>query len=190
MDITAIVLAGGKGSRMNFQEKAWMLHRGKPLLCHVIDSIRPQVNTILISRNATDDARYDELPYACFADVGTDDDSIGLYGPLSGISVCAKHITALLTLVVPCDTPRLPDNLVSLLFAGLEDASIAVAHDGNQEQPLVFLARTQSLQKIDSYLQSGRRSVKGWLEGTDHNVVYFKAGSQEFENINSVDQLA
>jgi molybdopterin-guanine dinucleotide biosynthesis protein A len=55
MNTTAIVLAGGKGSRMNYAEKAWMLHQGKPLLSHVVDSIRPQVDLILISRNNTND---------------------------------------------------------------------------------------------------------------------------------------
>ena len=168
MDTTAIVLAGGKGSRMNYAEKAWMLYHGKPLLSHVVDSISPQVDMILISRNNTSDPRYD----------------------LSGISACARHVKTSLTLVVPCDTPRLPNNLMRKLLDGLGDASIAVVHDGNNEQPLVFLAQTTALEEIDIYLKTGRRSVKGWLEGMNHNRVYFETGSDEFENINTIDQLA
>ena len=215
MDTTAIVLAGGRGSRMNYEEKAWMLHHGKPLLSHVIDSISPQVDMILISRNNTRDPRYDELPYPCFADIPftdipfadipfadrqltdrqfTESNSGGEVteqkGPLSGISACAHHVKTPLTLVVPCDTPRLPKNLLQKLLAGLGEASVAVAHDGCCEQPLVFLAKTIALEEIDSYLKAGRRSVKGWLEGVNHNRVYFETGSDEFENINTVEQLA
>ena len=195
MDTTAIVLAGGKGSRMNYAEKAWMLHHGRPLLSHVVDSISPQVDTILISRNNTSDSRYDELPYPCVADIAfatndIDGEATGQQGPLSGIRACAQHVKTSLTLVVPCDTPRLPNNLVKKLLDGLGNASIAIAHDGQKEQPLVLLAQTTALETIDIYLEAGRRSVKGWLEGMNRNLVYFEAGSGDFENINSIDQLS
>ena len=195
MDTTAIVLAGGKGSRMNYAEKAWMLHHGKPLLSHVVESISPQVDAILISRNNISDSRSDELPYPCIADIASvakdnEGKATGQLGPLSGISACARHVKTSLTLVVPCDTPRLPNDLMRKLLDGLGDASIAVVHDGNNEQPLVFLARTAALETIDIYLKAGRRSVKGWLKGVNHNRVHFKAGQDEFENINTVDQLS
>ena len=190
MNTTAIVLAGGRGSRMNYEEKARMVHLGKPLLSHVVDSISSQVDVILISRNNTMDPRYDELPYSCIADTDNDSEVTEQKGPLSGISACARHVKTPLTLVVPCDTPRLPDDLMHKLLGGLGDASVAVAHDGNNEQPLVFLAKTIVLGEIDNYLESGRRSVKGWLDGISYNRVYFETGSDEFENINTVDQLA
>ena len=195
MHTTAIVLAGGRGSRMNYAEKAWMLHHGKPLLSHVVDSVSPQVDMILISRNNTNDPRYDALPYPCIEDIAfsineTDAKAAEHQGPLSGISACARHVTTPLTLIVPCDTPRLPNNLMRKLLDGLGDAAVAVVHDGNNEQPLVFLARTLALEKIDPYLKTGRRSVKGWLDEMNHNRVYFETGSGEFENINTAQQLA
>jgi len=195
MDTTAIVLAGGKGSRMNYAEKAWMLHNGKPLLSHVIASVSSQVDTILISRNNTNDPRYDELPYPCIADIqfaANDNDrkAAEQQGPLFGISACARHVKTSLTLVVPCDTPHLPNNLMQKLLDGLGDAFVAVVNDGNTDQPLVFLARTIALAEIDTYLETGRRSVKGWLNRMNPNRIYFEPGSGEFENINTLEQLA
>jgi molybdopterin-guanine dinucleotide biosynthesis protein A len=180
---------------MNYVEKAWMLHHGKPLLSHVVDSISPQVDMILISRNNTNDPRYDELPYPCIADADSSlnedaGEATERKGPLSGISACARLITTPLTLVVPCDTPRLPNNLMRKLLDGLGDAAMAVVHDGDNEQPLVFLARTTALEKIDPYLKTGRRSVKGWIDAMYHNRVYFETGSGAFENINTIQQLA
>ena len=194
MNTTAIILAGGRGSRMNYAEKAWMLHDRKPLLSHVVDSISPQVDRILISRNNTNDLRYNALPYPCIADIdfATNDQYDGAteqQGPLSGISACARQVKTSLTLVVPCDTPYLPNNLVRKLLDGLSDASVAVAHDGSNQQPLVFLAQTIVLAGIATYLETGRRSAKGWLSEISHNHVYFEAGSREFENINTLEQL-
>ena len=194
MSTTAIILAGGRGSRMNFAEKAWMLHHGKPLLSHVVDSISPQVDRILISRNNINDSRYDALPYPCITDIkfnpnDNDGEAPEQQGPLSGISACARHVTTPLTLVVPCDTPGLPNNLMRELLDGLDDAAAAVVHDGKNEQPLVFLAQTIVLAEIDTYLKTGSRSVKGWLDGISHNRVYFETDSGEFENINTVEQL-
>jgi molybdopterin-guanine dinucleotide biosynthesis protein A len=78
---------------------------------------------------------------------------------------------------------------VRKLLDGLGDASVAVAHDGNKEQPLIFLALTTALTEIDAYLKTGRRSVKGWLDGMNHNRIYFANGSSSFENINMIEQL-
>ena len=195
MNTTAIVLAGGRGSRMNYAEKAWMLHHGKPLLAHVVDSIKTQVDEILISRNKTSDPRYEDLPYPCITDRGfehniNDGGATMQKGPLSGIIACAPRVKTTLTLVVPCDTPSLPKNLVRRLMDGLGGASLAVVHDGKNKQPLVFLAQTIVLLEIDTYLRTGHRSVTGWLASMDHNYVYFEAGTGEFENINTLEQLA
>ena len=179
---------------MDYSEKAWMLHHGKPLLSHVVDSVSPQVDRILISRNNTNDPRYSELPYPCIADLKFDPNDSGgeaseQQGPLCWISACARHVKTPLTLVVPCDTPRLPNNLMRKLLDGLNNAALAVAHDGKNEQPLVFLAQTIALAEIDAYLKTGSRSVKGWLDGINHSRVYFETGSDEFENINTIAQL-
>ena len=193
MKTTAIVLSGGKGSRMGYKEKAWIMHREKPLLSHVIDSVSTQVDTILISRNNIKEPKYDKLPYKCISDQPYELEHNTFpvraqLGPLAGIRACAMHVSTTFTLVVPCDLPRLPRNLVSELKSGIFDADIAVAFDGQIEQPLVFLAKTKVLETIDDYLISGKSSVKGWLNGVRRKRILFEDGADFFENINTPDQ--
>ena len=177
-DVTAIVLAGGQGSRMGYQDKAWVSYRNKPLITHVIDAIAPQVNNILVSRNNADQ-RLDALRIQQVKD----NESLG---PLSGIVACVELISTRTTLVVPCDIPNLPTNLVSRMSAGLQDVDLVIAKDQQRLQNLVFLAETQCLNTISSYLHRGERSVFGWLATTNHRLQVF---DQSFENINETMQL-
>lgn len=179
-DITAIVLAGGEGSRMGNKDKAWMTHHGRPLITHVMDRVGPQVDRIVISRNR-DHPGYDGLSVECFADAGES------LGPLSGILACRSAVTTPLSLIVPCDVPELPADIASQLSLALDSHDLAVARDSEQLQTLVFLARTSTLDSITGYLARGNRSVKGWIRETDHTTVCFD--TQVFENINETGQL-
>lgn len=180
---TAILLAGGQGSRMNHQDKAWLAYQGKPLILHVLDRIKDTVQEIIISTNRTG-PEYDNLPYPCIAD-----NHPGFPGPLEGISSCIPEIRTPFTLVIPCDVPHLPVSLNRNLFDNIGDSDICVASDGERVQPLIFLARTCCLQDIRTYLDAGNRSVRGWLDGRNIAVAVFAGETGTFENINRPDQL-
>jgi molybdopterin-guanine dinucleotide biosynthesis protein A len=66
---------------------------------------------------------------------------------------------------------------------------LAVAHDGNRLQPLIFLAKTQLIDSIRHYLEKGNRSVKGWVESVDYVVVDFASQRAAFWNLNEPSQL-
>ena len=42
-DITALILAGGQASRFSGQDKGLIDFRGKPMITHVLNSLKPQV---------------------------------------------------------------------------------------------------------------------------------------------------
>ena len=182
-DISAILLAGGQGSRMNHQDKAWVPFKGKALIEHAIEHIRDDVDQIIISRNR-EHPGYDRMPYVCQSD-----EISGYQGPLAGISSCLKHINSDLVLVLPCDVPRLPDELIPELQQALSGCEIAVAETIDRIQPLIFLARKSSIASVTNYLESGRRSVMGWLETQRFKPVRFEDGEGFFENINETTQL-
>ncbi|MGZ7167363.1 MAG: molybdenum cofactor guanylyltransferase, partial [Halobacteriota archaeon] len=45
---TAIVLAGGQGSRLNYREKALLELRGKPILLHILERLSRSVDDFII----------------------------------------------------------------------------------------------------------------------------------------------
>ena len=181
--ITAIILAGGKGRRMDYLDKGLVTYQGKPLIQHAIEKIEPQVQNIIISYNRNE-AEYKKLPYPSVIDVTQD-----YLGPLLGILSCRHLIKSEFFFVMPCDMPRLPGNIVSALCEKLDTSDLCIAHDGVRMQPLLFVAKTQLIESIKDYLDGGGRSVKKWIKSKDHVTVDFSSQLPAFWNINETSQL-
>ncbi len=183
-NISAIVLSGGRGTRMNGMDKAWIDYQGKPLIHHVIDNINRHVEHIIISYNRSEE-KYEQLPYQGVRDLTPD-----FRGPLLGVLSCLPYITSEYTLIVPCDTPHLPDDLAQRLLNDISFHKIAICCDEQRIHPLVMLARTSVLASIKSYLDRGKRSVIGWCEQADPGYVRVKwEDAGVFKNVNKINEL-
>ncbi len=159
---TGIVLAGGRGSRLSGADKGLMDLQGRPLIAHVLERLRPQVSTLLISANRNLDQ------YAQFAiPVVHDEPPSGcepFTGPLAGVLAGMSRATTPFVAVVPCDAPRLSVDLIAQLDAArqAQRASACYAHDGSRAQ-FVFAVLASNLRgSLHDYLARGERSVEGW----------------------------
>jgi molybdopterin-guanine dinucleotide biosynthesis protein A len=182
MDIPALILAGGRSSRMGGTDKALMPLYGRPLLSHVLDRIRPQASCLLINSNSDPSldqdfglpVRFDILP--------------DRPGPLAGILtglIWAKEQGATHLLTAPCDTPFLPHDLIERLSADLRSSSaeIAVARDPEQIHPVIALWPVRLAARLASDLEAGTRSVYRWLKQFDIREIQFAAS--HFSNLNT-----
>ena len=178
--ISAVILAGGKGQRMGGSDKGLLVVKGKPLVAWLIERIQPQVDEIFISAN-----RHHEQ-YASFGYPILQDALIGFAGPLAGLSTALRAATNPLILCVPCDTPLLPTNLVERLYAGLivGNRPIAVAQTGAQMHPTVMLCRRELAAHLENFLASGERKVAHWQAQLQASVVDFSE-TEAFTNINT-----
>ena len=84
-EISGILLAGGKASRMGGVNKGAQLLGGRTLAALVIERMQPQVNSIFISSNDFA-AEFDSYGYPVFKDVRQD-----YPGPLAGIETILKQ---------------------------------------------------------------------------------------------------
>ena len=58
--VSAVILAGGRATRMGGDDKGWVPLAGQPLIVHVLERLRPQVDEVLINANRSED-RYRQL---------------------------------------------------------------------------------------------------------------------------------
>ncbi len=182
--ITALVLAGGRGRRMGGIDKGWALYRQRPLIEWVLARLSGQVEHILINANRSR-AAYETLGWPVVGDREE-----GYQGPLMGIwsGLCVAETPWVL--VVPCDTPHLPLDLVERLRTSLGDQDIAVAHDGARSQPVVALLRRSLAADLERALAAGERKVERWYSRHAWLSVDFSDCPEAFANLNSPHDVA
>jgi len=184
-NITGLILAGGRGARMDERDKGLLEWRGRPLIAHVRERLAPQVDGVLVSANRNLDR------YADYGDVVRDDAQFGAWqGPLAGVAAGIAACRTPWLAVVPCDTPCLPADLVARLSDGAAAAGapLAVACAGGRRHSVCMLLRVSLLPGLLAYLRGGARRVDTW-QGLAGGVEVGFARAEGFYNINTPDQL-
>lgn len=184
-DICGAILAGGRGQRMGAADKGLLPFLGRPLISHVIERLRPQVGSIIVSANRHPDG------YAQWGFPVVSDRDRGFAGPLAGIARVLEEVTAPYVLVAPCDMPFLPSCLAKTLMAALtaHGGEAAVARGEGRLQPLCILLKRGVEQDLIRYRESGGAKVRDWVLGLRHCVVDFPGRPEAFCNINTPHKL-
>lgn len=184
--ICGLVLAGGQGRRMGGVDKGLQSLRGRPMVEHVIERLRPQVGEVLINANQNLER------YGAYGCPVVPDAVGGFAGPLAGLHAGMKTTRQPLTLTVPCDSPFLPLDLAARLHAALEEnqADIAVAKTHDQPHPVFALVRTAVLPHLEAFLARGERKIDLWYASLRVVEVPFDDEEAAFSNINTPQDLA
>ncbi len=187
-DITGLVLAGGRGSRMGGVDKGLQNHKGVPLALHALLRLQPQVGEAMINANRNLSA-YESMGVPVWPDVQSD-----FPGPLAGVLVGLERCETPYLVTVPCDTPNFPLDLVERLARALEaeDAEIAMAATRQNgevtAQPVFCLLKSELLESLIKYLQGGERKIDRWTSQHRVATVVFDDATA-FDNANTPEEL-
>ena len=129
--ITGVVLAGGRGSRMGGVDKGLQNHLGLPMALHALMRLQAQVGHAMINANRNL-AAYESMGVPVWPDALPDHP-----GPLAGFLSALEHCETPYLVTVPCDTPHFPLDLVQRLADALHDADadFAIAETLEQGAP-------------------------------------------------------
>ena len=194
-EITGIILAGGRGSRMGGADKGLQTFNGVPLALHTLLRLAPQVGEVMINANRNL-AAYESFGVPVWPDAA----GLGDYsGPLAGFLTGLERCETPYLLTVPCDTPLFSPDLVERLAQALEreNADIAVVaapeEDGQlRPQPVFCLLRTRLLQSLMLFTTSGGRKIDAWTAQHKTVLVPFNLPGDDaraFFNANTLAEL-
>ena len=186
--ITGLIVCGGRGSRMGGVDKGLQNFNDMPLALHALLRLSPQVGPVLINANRNLSA-YESFGVPVWPDPMAD-----FQGPLAGWLAGIERCETPYLVVVPCDSPHFPTDLVQRLAEALirEDADISMAattEEGRvQPQPVFCLLKASLLESLLQYLNAGERKIDRWTALHRCATVVFE-DAQAFANANTLEEL-
>lgn len=188
-DITGLILAGGRGTRMGGADKGLQNHQGLPLALHALLRLQAQVGQIMINANRNLGA-YESMGVPVWPDALPD-----YPGPLAGMLAGLEHAPTAWVATVPCDTPNFPPDLVERLAEAAERAGTSAAMaatreaDGSvQGQPVFCLLHTSLMASLVTFLQAGHRKIDRWTAQVGCAQAVFD-DPHAFANANTAEEL-
>ena len=198
-DITGLILAGGRGSRMGGVDKGLQTFNGMPLALHTLTRLQRGggVGHIMVNANRNL-AAYESFGASVWPDGLAD-----YAGPLAGFLTGLERCETPFLVTAPCDTPLLPLDLVPRLAQALEaeNADIAMAaapevdKNGQMQvrpQPVFCLLRVQLLESLMQFTQNGGRKIDAWTALHKTVLVPFDLPGDDtraFYNANTLAEL-
>jgi molybdopterin-guanine dinucleotide biosynthesis protein A len=198
-DITGLILAGGRGSRMGGVDKGLQTFNGLPLALHTLMRLQlgGGVGHVMVNANRN------LAVYEAFGAPVWPDGLADYAGPLAGFLTGLEQCETPFLVTVPCDTPLLPLDLVPRLAQALEaagaDIAMAAAPETGKEgqvqvrtQPVFCLLRVTLLESLLQFTQAGGRKIDAWTARQHTVIVPFDQPGDDpraFCNTNTLAEL-
>lgn len=189
-NVTGLIYAGGRATRMGGVDKGLELFRGRPLIEAVIDRLKPQCVSIVISANRNLE-RYAAWGYPVVRDL---DDAFA--GPLAALAAAGAQSVVMTewVLTAPCDAPFFPEDMMER-FRMAQERSLQEGRDpdafiakGERPQNAFACLRSKCLLSAGSFLALGRRRL-GWWYSELHAETVQMPDESAFANLNTLDEL-
>ncbi len=184
-EITLLILAGGRGRRMDTRDKGLVKLNNRPLIEYVLEATSPQNQNILINANQNI-AQYRDYGYPVVSD-----DFAEFQGPLAGVAAAMGRVETPYILTLPCDTPFVEPDYQQKMWSALQSqqTDLVVAFDGQRLQPIHALIPVGLHADLLKFLAGKTRRVDSWYSQYAVGLVDFSAKARMFCNLNTPDEL-
>jgi molybdopterin-guanine dinucleotide biosynthesis protein A len=188
--VASVILAGGLSRRLGGGDKCLRLLAGRPILAHIVERLRPQVDALALNANG-DLARFTAFQLPVIAD-----SIAGFAGPLAGIlagldwAAGRSGITHVAT--AAADAPFLPLDLVDRLQRAVEEkgCDLACARSAGRAHPVFGLWPVALREELRAAVSGGVRKVDQWTARYRLVPVDFRDGPPDpFFNVNHPEDL-
>ena len=182
LDASAVILAGGKSSRMG-QAKALLPFAGEPLIVHTVRRLTQLFPDIVVV--AAPEQELPSLPVTLVHD------AVGYQGPVGGICYGLQAAQREICFVTSCDAPFLQPALLTHLVARSPDYDVVVPFWQDRLQPLLAVYRRSVVPLLQGQLERGElRPIVLYkkvptLEVSPDEIHQFDPDGYSFRNMNS-----
>ncbi|MFQ5334747.1 MAG: molybdenum cofactor guanylyltransferase [Flavobacteriales bacterium] len=184
-EITAIILAGGRSSRMG-RDKGLLKINNCTLVERTVQLLEQVCRQITI---ITNNPVYQNFGIPLYPDV------LKGCGPAGGIHAGLSHTQTQFNLLLACDMPFLSGELLNQLIQYIDgDSEAIVPVFKHTPQPLCAIYSKQTLYKFENYILQGHLKMRWIIEQLNTKYITIDRGldcyaPKLFENINTEEDL-
>lgn len=183
---SVILLAGGRGSRLNYIDKSFLKFNGKTFFEIIIKKLSKFSEIIVISNFPEKYLDYN---------LKVIKDEIKNIGPMGGILTGLKNMTNEECLILSCDTPFLEEEFIEYLGGFQGDYDISIPVHNSFREPLCALYKKSSLDEIIDCINNKEFKIASIFKNLKVNWIKVdelknsKKISSGFFNINTFEDL-
>jgi molybdopterin-guanine dinucleotide biosynthesis protein A len=180
-NITGIILAGGKSSRMG-TDKGFLLLDEKPFVQYSIDALKPLVSEIMI---VSDNSDYDIFGLKRI------NDSFKNAGPVAGIYSGLKASSNEYNLILSCDIPLITSQILQKLIDNIDnDFQIIQVESQGKSMPLIAIYKKEVWNIFNTILKNGERRLRVAIKSCkSKNIILEKEYEFSTMNVNTQNEL-
>jgi molybdopterin-guanine dinucleotide biosynthesis protein A len=163
---TAIILAGGKSSRMGGEDKSLLPVNGEPLIQNIVNQLDDHFDEVIIGAN--DIEKYIFLNKKVVPDIEKDK------GPLMGIYSCLKASSNNINFITACDIPEMNIKLIQNMINLSGEVDIVMpVKDGDKHEPLYAVYKKSAVDEAERIIKNNGRRIIELLKNLKVKFVEF-----------------
>ena len=177
---SAVILSGGKNTRMNYKTKAFLEFRGNTFIERTLDAISDYEQKIISCNDVEKYKEFEDMALLVL-------DKFKEIGPIGGIYSSLKESEFQYSLVIASDMPFLNKEVLNYLgnYEFNNDALIPIV-DG-KIQPLCGIYKKDILSVIEKMINKKDYRLKNLLFSIDTKYINI-SDKDNFSNINTVEE--
>jgi molybdopterin-guanine dinucleotide biosynthesis protein A len=188
VDVTGVVLAGGRASRMGGRDKAFAAVGGEPIAVRTLRIFAGLFPQVLVATNRPE--RFRELGVETVGDAFPD------CGPLAGIHAAMQRAAHPHVFVAACDMPGLDAGVIRFLLDRIGDADAIVPRWDHDIEPLHAVYAVRLLPLVEEALRAGRHAMRDFLPRirvdyvAEDELRRIRGTARSMLNVNTPEELA
>lgn len=160
---TAIILAGGKSSRMGFDKQFLEIFK-KRLMKDIILNLETEFDDIVIVTNKPEE--YQNFSYRLTNDIYKD------IGPLGGVHAGLRIAKSKYAFVVACDMPKVNIDYIRYMMKVIDSNKLGIATKvGEYIEPFSAFYSIDMIDSMEKLIKGNQRSITRFLRQTNIDLV-------------------
>lgn len=177
---TLAILAGGKSSRMNYNNKALLSYKEKKFIEHIIDAGIEYKEVIIVSNSLEEYKNFN---------VRVVNDIYKGNGPLSGIHSALINSTTDKVLCIACDMPLITKDTLNIIGSYNEEYDVLVPKVNEKMQPLCSIYSRSIIPKLEEAIKKNNNKLQLLIKSLNFKIIEGnyknKFIEKDFSNINT-----